>query len=98
MVLIDTGTRELAADNKGEGSRPRRETTATRDSDKRRRRQPISVNDCGGLRRLPRTAIATLIDNGTQELVADNDGEGMSPGSEQRWCLAFNISGNKIPK
>ena len=37
----------------------RHETMATRDSDERRLRQRIGVNDCGGLRRLSWTAMAT---------------------------------------
>ncbi len=38
----------------------RREITASRDSDKRRQRQRIGDDDdCGGLMRLPRTAMAT---------------------------------------
>jgi hypothetical protein len=34
-----------------------------------------------------------LNDDGTQELAADNDGEGTRLSGEQRWHLAF-ISGN----
>jgi hypothetical protein len=35
-----------------------------------------------------------LIDDSTQELAADGDGEGTRPGGKQRRCLALFISGN----
>ena len=61
MALINASTQELVVDNNGEGTRPQQETTATvtSDSDKRWRRQRIGDDDCGGLRQLPRTAMAT---------------------------------------
>ena len=66
MALINNGEQELAADNNGEGMRPQRETTATRDSNKRRQRQRIGDDDCGSLWRLPRIAMATD-DNGVDQ-------------------------------
>ena len=50
--------RRRRAINWKDGGR-RQETMVTRDSDERRRRQQIGDNDCGGLRRLPQTAIVT---------------------------------------
>ena len=78
------------------GSR-RRETTATRDSNERQQRQWIGNDDCGGLWRLPLTAMLaddmSLNNGGMQELAADDDGKGMRPGGKQTRHSAF-IRGN----
>ena len=74
-----------------------RETTVTRDSNERRPRQRIGDDDCGGLRQLPWTAMATDDDGverrRTRLRAADDDGEETRPSGEQRRHLAF-ISGS----
>ena len=55
-----------------------RETTVTRDSDERWRRQRIGDDDCGGLRRLPRTAMAMDDDDVEQQ-------RHVRAGGGQRW-------------
>ena len=44
-----------------------------------------------------RWMMMVLINNGMQELAADNDGEGTRPGGKQRRHMEFNI-GNIISK
>ena len=59
-----------------------------RDSDERRRRQRIGDNDSRG-RRWWRMTMA-LNDNGTRELVAEDDGQGTRLGGEQRRHSTFD--------
>ena len=56
----------------------RRETTATRDRDERRQRQRIGQGDCGGLWRLPWTAMAA--DDGIEHR------QHARAGGRQRWA------------
>ena len=86
MSTADKKRRRRRTINWKDGGR-RQETTATRDSDERRRRQRIGNDDCGGLRQLQRTAMATDEDGVERQRHARaGDGRrwrGTRPGGEQ---------------
>ena len=97
MALKDNGTQELVVDNNGEWARPgerlRQQETATRDGEDSGlvMMTVAACGDCRGQQCWQMTM--TLKENCTQELAADNNGEGMRPGGKQRRHLAF-VSGN----